>query len=160
MKKLIILMAFMASLATVNGQFSFSVPVGYSTRSTPIIGANAQLQIGPVIFASGFDSHMSRKVNDGDLFWGRMGIGVNLSELNKLEITTGIGSYRKSADIKNLNEGVMLFNVQYVHQMESRPNGAIFAGITTTPKFSFVSGGLRFTFKRQERDGCPSTWVR
>lgn len=161
MKKITLVLAILiASLSTINGQISFSVPIGYSSENAPMIGSNLQLNIGHFIIGGGFDAHISKAVSKGDLYWSRLGGSFNLSELNTLEVTFGAGTYSRSHDNKALNDGVGLFNAAFVHQMASRPEGAVFAGITTTNQFFFVSGGIRFIFKKRERDGCPSTWVR
>jgi hypothetical protein len=160
MKKVILICLLMALLTNAHSQVSFSVPIGFSTNKVPTIGANLQLGIGGFILSAGLDAQMSRKVKNGDLYYVRTGASFNLSISNKVELTAGMGSYRRSSDVKSLNEGIALVNVQYIHRLDERNDGSLFAGITTTSKFSFVSGGLRFTFRKRERNGCPSTWVR
>ncbi len=153
-------MAFMALLTAGNSQkFSFSVPLGFSSNKVPTMGANIQFGIRGFILATGLDGQMSRKVVNGDLYWVRTGASFNLSELNKLELTTGVGQYRRSTDVKYLNEGLILVNVQYVHHLPYRDDGAFFASVTTTKEFTMITGGFRFIFgKGNKRDGCPSTW--
>lgn len=160
MKKAILAVLFTALLSTVKSQVSFAIPVGYSSEKAPMIGSNLQLNVGHFIIAGGFDAHISKAVSKGDLYWSRLGGYFTLSELNTLELTFGAGTYSRSSDNKALNEGVGVFNATLVHQMASRVEGALFAGITTTNQFFFVSTGIRFIFKKRERDGCPSTWVR
>lgn len=161
MKKVLFIALLMGLLTAANSQIvtSFQVPVGVSSRKCLTMGANVNLQIGPVIFGSGFDAQMSRKVEDGDLYWCRLGIAPKLGELNAIEVSGGFGSYFKSSDNKSLNKGVKLVNVQYVRNFEVRP-GALFAGITYTKEVSIFSAGLRFTFRGRERYGCPSANVR
>ena len=161
MKKLIILMTFMAVLSETKSQtVSLSVPLGFSSYKLPMAGVNAHLAINRFIIAAGVDAQMSRKVKYGDLYWVRTGVKINASELNHIELTAGAAHYLRSNDTKRLNEGLVVANVQYVHQMQSRPEASIFAGITATNKFSFVSGGLRFTFNKKDAYGCPSARMR
>jgi hypothetical protein len=160
MKKVIILGLFMAFLTTVNSQVSISLPVGFSTLKTPTIGLNLQGRIGNLILAAGFDNHLSKDLMKGNLIWTRVGAALNLSDLNALEISAGVAQHRRSSDIKSLNEGLSLVNVQYVHQMASRPEAALFASVTGTQKFAIITGGLRFTFGKGEQRGCSSTWRR
>lgn len=160
MRKVILLAVLIASLTGVKAQFNLNVPVGYSSEKAPVIGVNIQYNISHFIIAAGFDSNVSRDATKGDLFWTRIGASLTLNELNTIEVTAGAGQYYRSGENKALNEGLAVFSTYYVHQMASRPEGAIIAGITATNRFYFVSAGLRFIFRRGERDGCPSTWVR
>lgn len=160
MKKVILCMAILiASLATVNSQMSFNTQFGYSSEKVPIAGINFQVKVGHLLIASGLDHHISSSIYAGDLFWAKIGGSINLSELNTIEATAGAGSYYHSSTTKELNDEVGVLSAYFVHQTEARPNTSLFAGITTTSKFSFVSAGLRFTFGRAAR-GCPSTWSR
>jgi hypothetical protein len=160
MKKVIILGLFMALLTTTQAQISFSVPMGVSTLKAPTIGVNLQVRMGGLILAAGFDNQMGRDIMKGNLVWTRVGGAFSLSELNALEISAGVAQHRRSSDIKSLNEGLALVNVQYVHTMASRPEAALFASVTGTQKFAIITGGLRFTFGKGERRGCSSTWRR
>jgi hypothetical protein len=162
MKKTIMLAILLASLATTQAQISVSVPVGYSTITAPTVGINIQAGIGNLRIATGFDNHLSKDKMKGNLVWARMGIGFFVSELNSLEITAGAGQFRRSTDQKRLNQGLAVVNVQYVHQMASRPEAALFASVTGTQKFAIIAGGLRFIFGRggKQNYGCPSAWVR
>lgn len=154
MKKAICIGLFMALLTTVHSQVSISLPVGLSTLRTPTIGLNIQAAMGSLIVSTGFDSHVSSKVGKGQLWWGRIGAGRFISELNKIEITGGVGHYRVSADIKGANKSLALVNAQYVHQTETRPELALFGGVTATKEFTMFTGGIRFTFRRHS-SGCP-----
>jgi hypothetical protein len=160
MKKVIFIGLFMTLLSTAKSQVSFSVPVGISTLKVPTIGANVQLSVKGLILAGVFDNQMGRDIMKGNLVWTRVGGAFNLSDLNTLEISAGVAQHRRSSDIKSLNEGLGLVNVQYVHQMASRPEAALFASVTGTQKFAIITGGLRFTFGKGEQRGCSSTWRR
>jgi hypothetical protein len=155
MKKTILVGLFMALLSTTQAQISVNIPVGFSTIGAPTAGLNLQAGIGSLILATGFDSHISAKSGKGQYFWGRIGAGVFISELNKIEISCGIGHYRVSADIKGANKSLALVNAQYVHQTESRPELALFGGFTATKEFAMFTGGIRFTFGRNN-SGCYS----
>jgi hypothetical protein len=161
MRKAIILLAFAACLTSLNAQtVSFGVPLGFSSNAVPTIGTNLQVNINHLVIAAGFDAQMSRKVVNGDLYWTRIGASLFLPNMNSLEITAGVASYRRSSDIKSLNDGLGLVSVYYVHPIDPKYYGALFAGITTTNQFSFASAGIRFIFRKRQKDGCPSTWVR
>lgn len=160
MKHLIICMVIIiASLSTINGQISLNMEGGISSNKTPTVGSNLQANIHGFIIAAGFDAQISRKVSNGNLYWLRGGKSFNLSELNQLEVSAGISQYRRSSDVKSLNERLPVANVQFVHQLQFREEAALFAGITTTNQFFFVSGGIRFIFGRGA-NGCPSTRIR
>lgn len=143
-----------ASLTTTQAQISVNVPIGFSTLKAPTAGLNLQAGIGKLILATGFDSHVSPKAGKGQYFWGRLGAGLFISELNKIEVTAGLGHYRVSADIKGANKSLALVNAQYVHQTESRPELALFGGFTATKEFTMFTGGIRFTFRKHD-SGCP-----
>jgi hypothetical protein len=160
MKKITFLAILIASLSTTYGQFSFSVPVGISSLKVPTIGANVQCNIRGFIIGTGFDAHMSRKISNGDYYWAKLGRAFRVSRLNTIEISAGAGQYRRSAEIKSLNKSIALVNWQYVHQMDSRNEGALFLSLTGTQKFTIITGGLRFIFQKRERGGCPSTRIR
>ena len=159
MKKLLILAVFIASLQIAKGQVSFSVPLGFSSNKVPTMGANLQANIHGFIIGAGLDGQMSRKVVNGNFYWSKIGKAFNLSDLNSLEISVGMGDYRCSSDVKSLNQGLGLINVQYVHRLALREDGSFFASVTTTKEFTMITGGFRFIFGRgNNRDGCPSTW--
>lgn len=160
MKKLFILGLLLASLSSLKAQVSINTQIGASSEKAPTAGLNLQAKVKGVLLAVGFDDHISKDIHKGNLVWLRAGGSFNLSGLNCLEVSAGAGQYNKSSDVKSLNEGVGVFAVYFVHQMASRPEAGIVAGITTTNKYAFGSVGLRFTFGRGERRGCPSTWVR
>jgi hypothetical protein len=159
MKKTILVGLFMACLTTINSQVSIGFPVGVSTLKAATVGLNLQARFKGVIMAAGFDNMISRDIMKGNLVWTIVGGAFNLSELNALEISAGVAQHRRSSDIKSLNEGLAIVNVQYVHQMASRPEAALFASVTGTKKFAIITGGLRFTFGKSE-NGCPSMRIR
>jgi hypothetical protein len=160
MKKMTFLAILIAALTTTRAQVSLSLPFGISTLKAPTVGLNLQARVRGVILAAGFDNQISRDIMKGNLLWTRVGAAFNLSDLNALEISAGAAQHRRSSDIKSLNEGLALVNVQYVHQMASRPEAALFASITATQKFAIFAGGLRFIFGKNGGNGCPSKRIR
>lgn len=149
-----VLAILIASLTTTQAQVSVNMPVGYSSLQAPTIGVSLQGNIRHFIVSGGFDNHISRDKMKGNLVWFRAGGSILINGWNTLEITAGAAQHRRSSDTKSLNEGLAVVNVRYVHQMESRPEAALFASITGTQKFAIFSGGLRFTFLR--RGYCPA----
>lgn len=158
-KQIVLLAVIIASLTSTNAQISVSIPAGFSTLGAPTAGINIQAGIRRLRIAAGMDNHFSKDIMKGNLVWARMGAGFRISDLNSMEITAGAGQFRRSTDQKNLNEGLAVVNVQYVHQMELHPEASVFASITGTQKFAMFTGGLRLTFIRRS-DGCPSSRVR
>lgn len=152
--KMLFLAVLIASLSTTNAQVSISIPAGFSTLKAPTIGANAQIGIGRLILAAGFDAQLSKDIMKGNFYWSRIGASIPLNELNSIEASIGAGQYRRSSDVKSLNMGLALANVQFVHQMISRPEASLFISATGTKKFAMFTGGLRFTFLK--KGYCPA----
>jgi hypothetical protein len=161
MKKVIILaVLFMACLTTIKAQVFFSGSFGAGTTGKSPAGAlTIGLDANRWLVAAGFHTHLSAK--NPRVFRLTAGRSLPVGELSNINVTGGVANIGLHSENKTIIQpkGTWLASVEYAKDF--RGKGEWFVECTQAgKKFNFVTVGLKYFFKPNQKRGCPSTWGR
>jgi hypothetical protein len=155
-KALILILSLAVAYFAMSQTFTVAVQSGYSIGHSATAGLNIGLNFKGFVIRSGFDTHLTDKVNDGVIIKNGIGYTFGKNDLeggesfvNRLYFTPLIGHayIYKSADRKDLNHSEYLYAAEIGYKFIFK-EGRMGAFIATQKSgdYYITSAGLRGLF--------------
>lgn len=148
MKKIaVLLLTGLMALTSKSQTFSIGFETGYSISHAPVVGINIGLGFKGFTIRSGFDAHVSDRVNEGIVIQNKIGYTFNASDRIYLTGMIGHAYMYKSADDKSLNYNAFLINPEIGYKWEFREQPmSLYLGGTKAGEFKMLLVGIRGYF--------------
>lgn len=146
-KLLIIALSVVIAICSQAQSFTLAFESGYSFNHAPVAGLNIGLNFKGLVIRTGFDAHMSDKVNDGIILQNKIGYTYNISERFYATAMFGHAYIYRSADNKSMNKSEWLWNPEIGYKWEFKEQPlSFYAGGVKAGDFKIILIGIRSYF--------------